>query len=89
MTDEETITNTANYLRNLPSRRTHQERGVKLKTRRKSKEMKSPISLDRKESTDDETDSSSSINTFEERVRDERRAQVRRKFRYIYSLTNY
>ena len=81
-TDEETIENTATYLRNLPSRRTHQERGAKVKTRRKSKEIeRKEIATDSKEGTDDETESSGTLNTFEERMRDERRAEVRRRFR--------
>ena len=80
-TDEETIASTANYLRNLPSRRVHQERGAKVKTRRKSKEIERPIATDSKEGTDDESDSSATLNTFEERMKDERRAEVRRRFR--------
>ena len=74
-TDEETISNTANYLRNLPSRRTHREgheQGARVKTGKESVE-----------STEDEDDTSS-LNTFEERMRDERRAEVRRRFRYLY-----
>lgn len=74
-TDEETIANTANYLRNLPSRRTHRERGARTKTGKESMESK--------ENTEDEDDASE-LNTFEERMRDERRAEVRRRFRYVY-----
>ena len=81
ITDEETIADTANYLRNLPSRRIHQERGAKTKTRRKSKEIQRPIATDTKEGADDDTDSTGTLNTFEERMRDERRAEVRRRFR--------
>ena len=81
MTDEETIAQTANYLRNLPSRRIH--KGAKTKTRRPSKEIEEDA-IDRKEVTDDEEESTSTLNTFEERMRDERRQVVRRKFRYRY-----
>ena len=66
MTDEETITKTAHYLKNLPSRRIHRD-NIKQKE-------DSVTSKD-----DDET--TSSLNTFEERMRDERRAEVRRRFR--------
>ena len=74
-TDEETIANTANYLQNLPSRRTHREHGARMKTGKESVESK--------ENSEDEDDTSS-LNTFEERMRDERRAEVRRRFRYVY-----
>ena len=66
MTDEETITKTSHYLKNLPSRRIHRD---KIKQKEESVTSKE----------DDET--TSSLNTFEERMRDERRAEVRRRFR--------
>ena len=72
-TDEETIANTANYLRNLPSRRTHREKGARVKTEAESQESKMSAGDD---------DDTSSLNTFEERMRDERRAEIRRRFRY-------
>ena len=70
MTDEETTVNTANYLGNLPSRRAHHERVGKMKKREETHG-----------SMEDDTDSSLTLNTFEERMRDERRAEVRRRFR--------
>ena len=71
MTNEETIAKTAHYLKNLPSRRIHRDRGMKIKTESETS----------KDDGDDET--TSSLNTFEERMRDERRAEVRRRFRYV------
>ena len=70
MTDEETIKKTANYLKNLPSRRIHRDKDGKIQTGKESETSK-----------DEEDDTTSSLNTFEERMRDERRAEVRRRFR--------
>ena len=87
MTDDETIAQTANYLRNLPSRRA-KHKGAKTKTIRPSKEIEEDA-IDRKEVTDEDADSTSTLNTFEERMRDERRQVVRRKFRYTYVTQDY
>ena len=70
MTDEETITKTANYLKNLPSRRIHRDRGLKIQAGKENET-----------STDDGDETTSSLNSFEERMRDERRAEIRRRFR--------
>ena len=70
MTNEETIVKTAHYLKNLPSRRIHRDKVAKIKA------IESETSIE-----DDNDEASSSMNSFEERMRDERRAEVRRRFR--------
>ena len=73
MSEEETTAKTANYLKNLPSRRARHDQGAKAKVRKES--------VSSKEGSEEDTGSDSTLNTFEERMRDERRAEVRRRFR--------
>ena len=73
MSEEETTAKTANYLKNLPSRRARHDQGAKAKVRKES--------VSSKEGSEGDTGSDSTLNTFEERMRDERRAEVRRRFR--------
>ena len=83
MTDEETIASTAGYLKNLPSRRAQKGARVKTTQRKLSKDQDVIKAKDSGEEGGDEEAVStvSSLNTFEERQRDDRRNEVRRKFR--------
>ena len=74
MSEEETTAKTANYLKNLPSRRARHDQGAKAKVHKESVSSKG---------SEEDTGSDSTMNTFEERMRDERRAEVRRRFRYV------
>ena len=83
MTDEETIASTANYLKNLPSRRTQKGARAKTTQRKPSKDQDAAKAKDIAEEGGDEevVSTVSTLNSFEERQRDDRRNEVRRKFR--------